>query len=366
MIYECLVIDNKNFFVNGTIRVRIKSLSMDRNMMTDLSEDPIKKIRDDSEQVIQRRKDKEELKYNDQDVLLMTSIGGAYDYGVFFLPQPNTYGFVEDLAAPHDNTGKIRYVWIGSASLFNNVTKTANIPSDDLVNPNGFNEGEMNLQDPYAGLVFKQKETHISESVTNIDENCSDNLNWKVRPTLNMFVVNGEKIWVVHNNFNEDGEQVGQSQIQLTSEGVNINYFNQESSCNAQFVMNNDGSFNIMNENSDEDAKVTNILSADSTSVSLTHTDNSASMGLYMGSDQNGSASCNLNFKGKSDKIPTELTMGSESGIMINSASNISINPGSNCDVTLGTGQGYILTSNAPGTWNYDDHTVTAVKTARA
>lgn len=366
MVHECLVIDNTNFFKNGTIRVRIKDKVLDKSALKDLSIEPLESIANFSNQrYLIFSEDTKEFKYDDIDVKVASPLGGAFDYGIFTLPQPNTYGIVADIASLSPNGNKYNYIWIGGISMFNEMTKTISIPSDKLDELNGYNEDMMNLNDPYSGLVYKQKETHITNSSEDIDdEECKKTLNWESRPTKNMVVIDKDKIWILHNNHDEEGEVTGQSQLILNQDGVNVNFYNEKSTCNGHLSMNNNGSFSLMNENTENNIK--NELSANDSSIILSHSDENNDMSLEMGNNFNGDASYKMSFFNKGGNITNEVIMDSKSGITINSNGNISINPGDGGNVTLGTGDGYILTSSAPGTFNLDNHTVTAVKTAKA
>ena len=365
MIHECLVVDNSNFFKDGTIRVRIKSFVLDPMSLRDMSTDPADSIniRGGQRYDVYPNGEKE-FKYDDEDVLITTPIGGSFDYGIFMLPQPNTWGVVGDLGSMNIDGGRCKYIWLGALPKYNEQTKTISIPSDKIEEKNGCNEGQINIDNPNASFIFKQKDTKISESSEKINqEESQKTLNWKERPLYNMVVIDKDKIWIVHNDENEDGKQIGQSQLLINQEGINLNYKNEESSTTSNFSMNKDGSFDLKNENLENN--IINTLSADDSSITLSHTDNDTNSGLFMGKDHNGDPALSLNFKRKNDKIATEVIMNS-SGMTINSGGNISINPGQNGDITLGTGGGYIVTSQAPGTFSVDNHVFTAVKSAKA
>lgn len=365
MVHECLVIDNSNFFKNGTIRVRIKSYVLDPQSLKDMSSDPADSINIRGNQRYEVYKGGiREFKYDDEDVLLSTPMGGAYDYGIFMLPQPNTWGIVGDIGSSNQEGEKYKFVWLAAIPKTNEYTKTINMPSDKLDSPNGCNEGVINVDDPTSGFIFKQKDTYIEGTSEKINqEECKKTLNWKERPTYNMVVIDKKKIWIVHNDQNEDKKIIGKSEILIDPDGIKVNYKNEEAYSTATFSMNRDGSFELKNENTENE--ITNVLSADDSSITLSHQDSNTNSGLFMGKDHNGSPSLGLNFKNENDKVATEILMNS-SGMTINSNGDISVNPGSGGNVTLGTGGGYIVTSQAPGTFSVDNHVFTAVKSAKA
>ena len=98
MLHECLVIDNSNFFKNGTIRVRIKTFVLDSSSMMDMSLDPGESINYFANLRYELdRTGAKVLKYDDEDVLVASPMGTAFDYGLFYIPQINTRGIVAEL-----------------------------------------------------------------------------------------------------------------------------------------------------------------------------------------------------------------------------------------------------------------------------
>ena len=365
MLYECLVIDNSNFFKNGTIRVRIKKEVFSSTMMKDISINPQQSINEyGGQRYEQYGEGDKEFKYNDRDVRVMTSIGGAYDYGLFILPQPNTWGIVSETNSYDENNSDPRFVWIGALAMFNKQSKNINVPSDKLDKKNGCNNGEINIEEPYSELIFKQKETHMSDNSQKITDKSQETLSWKARPTQNMIVMNGNKITIVHNIIDEENNSIGSSTVEVNNEKIALNCINYEDNLTNKLTLNNSGSFELSNE--DPQNSIINSISADANNMLIYHNDKDSSTSLHMGDNFNGEPMCSLNFKANNNKIATEIIMDSNNGMTINSSSNISINPGKGGTVSLGTGEGYILTTQNPGTWNYDNHTVTAVKTAKA
>lgn len=364
MIFECLVIDNSTFYEDGTIRVRIKDNELNPLItMQDMSNNPDKSLGEYA--------NASDIYGNtDTKAFLYTPYGGAYDFGLFALPQPNTRGLVAKLGNSFDaDSDKAEYVYLGGLSKINLNTLDIDIPSDSISSSNGCNKGTVNLTDPGEAIVFKQKQAYISKDSSDnltdtvVDES-TNTLDWTKRPTQNMIVMDKNTFNIVHNMMDDDENITGQAQFKFSSEGISINYFNNDNNNESKINMTSDGSFEMSNTNSK--SNITNSLSATTDSMNLYHNDKKCETSIYMGSDYNNKTTCNISVKSTSKPIPSEICI-SEEGIDITSNSNISINPGANGEVTLGNGQnGYVLTSLKAGAVEIGNVTLTAAKNIKA
>ena len=173
-------------------------------------------------------------------------MGGAYDAGMFYLPQPNTHGLVTNIYCAGMN--KPRYVWLGALMTTNpayNVVLNPvdeadyitdiNMPSDNLDTHNGLNSSQLNLEKPENrnhAIIFKQKETYwskddkgmASDRIQNNDDS-KESLNWGKVPTLNMAVIDKSRTFITHNMYDKDNNYLGVAKIDIDNEnGVSINF----------------------------------------------------------------------------------------------------------------------------------------------
>ena len=134
MIYEALVIDNEDFADKGTIRVRIKQKTLDPRILKDLSVDPKKSIEEYGSQEWRDRNGENVFTYVDTDVKVSSPFGGGFDYGFFYLPQPNSWGLVGNIGDPWDETTRDNYVWLGALYVRDVETHNIHIPSNEIEN----------------------------------------------------------------------------------------------------------------------------------------------------------------------------------------------------------------------------------------
>lgn len=250
MIYEALVIDNSNFINKGTIRVRIKQMSLSPTITRDLSVDPTKSIDTFGNQKWVERNGEKVFTYVDTDVKVSSPIGGGYDYGVFYLPQPNSWGLVASIGDSWSESSRDNYVWLGALYQRDINNGDINIPSSEvLTKSNGVEHGETNLNNFNSTFVFKTKTTSISGGAEEIDQKESQKtLDWKKRPTENLIIIDKDKIQVCHNIVNEKEETNATETMILDSEGFIVNYYDRENSTNSYFKIKNNGDFEIKKE----------------------------------------------------------------------------------------------------------------------
>lgn len=291
MIYRCLVIDNSNFYETGKIRVRIEDKSIFINSMKDLAINPKETVQQLAGEHMLNSGTKKTLKYTDTDAYVSTNIGGGYDYGVFYLPQPNTWGLVSVVGANYDP----EYVWLGSIIMPNESSSAENfldIPSDKISdeNKNGCNDrGTSNIDNPYSSFVFKQKETHIVRDNNIVTDESKETLDWKNRPLFNMVVLNKDKIRVYHNILDKDNNIVGVSDAVIDSNGVNVKYENTENNNKSLFSMETDGSIEMSSETTVNKSIVTNKLKATPENLEIQHLSNNVNGTIFMGEDKSAS-----------------------------------------------------------------------------
>ena len=378
MISEALVIDNSDFFKKGTIRVRVKKRVYSDVAFADMAIDPKRSIEDYGQESIEINGDERKFSYagGDYDAYVSTGVMGmAFDAGVFMLPQPNTWGIVAKIGTSMDED---KFVWLGGITKFNELSKTIDGPSDKLPQENADedeenNTGEVvgdknlvneeetpNLTDPFSSFVFKQRETHIvRDDELNVTDDNKSTLNWEERPLNNMIVMNRDKVYMYHNLYKteDDGTKTpnGRTLVMFDNNGVSIKFKNTEIPAESEISALSDGTFRISAANLNKGTM--NSVSGGLDFVEISHQgEGETSAQLHMGSSQvqmgnnnSSDVTCNLTIsKGKQQE---QISMSTNNGINISSDSNISINPGSKGEVTIGTGTGYILTTNKlPGT----------------
>ena len=275
MIYEALVIDNADFVEKGTIRVRIKSYTLSPKMTQDLSIDPIKSIETNGKQEWKERNGEKVFTYVDTDVRVSSPFGGGYDYGFFYLPQPNSWGLVTSVGNDFEVSSRDNFIWIGSIYSRDIVTKSIDIPSSSLDTKFNGVDGDgtsaiARLDNINSALVIKTKTTSISGGAQDIDQEKSQTtLNWKKRPTENLIIIDKDKIQITHNILNDDEESVAVETFNIDSDGFLLNYRNRETDENSKISLDNNGNFEIIKES--EDANIS--LAGNSSGVSVDYAD---------------------------------------------------------------------------------------------
>ena len=288
MIYEALVIDNSKFVETGTIRVRIKNLTITPSMMKDLSENPTQSIDVlGGQKWLQTEKEKKFV-YTDTDVRVSSAIGGGYDYGLFYLPQPNSWGIVAQIGDPWNTNTRNNYVWLGSLYQRDIITKSINVPSENLDGHNGIEgDGEKavaNITNVNSAIVLKTKTTSIAGGAENIDQDKSrESLNFKKRPTENLIVIDKDKVRVIHNVFSieensKDGGEnweneekiIATETLNIDGDGIIINYSDKENNKNSFISLDNKGNFKIQKEA--DDANIS--FSGDANGINIDYLDN--------------------------------------------------------------------------------------------
>lgn len=312
MVYEALVIDNANFAKKGTIRVRIQQRCATPTLMRDLSENPKRSIDEFGNQQYVTRNGENVFTYVDTDVKVSSLMGGGYDYGIFYLPQPNSWGLVAQIGDPWNESSRDNFVWIGALYQRNALTGNIHVPNSDLVSSKDGVEGGNAFSSNFSStFIMKTKTTEIAGGAENINqEESKKTLNFKNRPTENLIVIDKDQIQIIHNVL-DDTESKAVETIQIDRDGFIINYNNKEKGQNSFFKLKDNGDFEINKEADD----ATIDLLGNSDGVSIEYVDSkgsganlklgkkdSATMGknkteATLSAFENGSNSCTVSVK---------------------------------------------------------------------
>jgi len=349
MIYEALVIDNSGFVEKGTIRVRIKQSCISPSMLRDLSENPTYSIdKCGGQRWYQTEKEKKFI-YTDTDVKVSSGIGGGYDYGLFYLPQPNSWGLVAKIGDPWDSKTTDNYVWIGALYQRDLITKSINIPSDTMNNKNGVEDSIANISNVSSAIVLKTKTTSIAGGPENIDQDKSrESLDFKKRPIENLIVIDKDKIQIVHNVGDNEEKIVATETLNINADGFEINHKDEKSGNISRINLDNSGNFLIQKE-------------ADEADITLSGNEEGVNID-YIDSKQNG-ANVKIGKKdtslGGNNKTEIDLTAFSgngscsirikDNGINVESSKDITIAPGADGKVNLGNNGMSVLVSPTGG-----------------
>lgn len=355
-IFECLVIDNSTFWQNGKIRIRRCLAKNAGEEFSDLSENPqysneegFIKI-EETESNEQPSFDSDSWQRSDEWAEVSNTFGGAYDFGTFHLPQPNTHGLVARISCSSIN--KPRWVWLGSListdpSLnlmetpgeASGVLRTINAPSDDIDSHNAFNDANSNFSNDNTRnntIVLKQKETHWEKDKNGkFDyEKCKDTLNWETRNTLNMAVLDKDKASLEHPIYNDDEEQEGTAKILVSSKDEKIELkiaFSGDENSSAVITLNKSGAINIVSNINDNTVSNNISLSEDGTDIYVNK------------SDDNWSSAINIGGSDDQVNISQSSSSGKASLSMQGNNINITASDGSKPIINLNVGNGDVL-----------------------
>lgn len=372
-VFECVVVDNTCFWKTGRIKVRICKSTTVAEGAEDFSINPERSRNYNKETIgnsVDENMEGDGFIDHDDYAELSTCIGGAFDSGMFYLPQPNTHGLITNIYSAGNN--KPRYVWIGALMTtdpaFNQIVNptdesdfvnTINIPSDDLDTHNGFNLSQSNFVYPENrnhAIVFKQKETYWSKDKNGVaqsqilaDEESKESLNWTKANTLNMAVIDKHRTFLIHNMYDKNDNYLGRAHISIDNDnGVSI-----------QFQKTNEGevfesSMDLLTNGtarltSNYNNKVINKFEATTEDLTILHKEEGVegSIVLTKGLDTNDHIlTLNLSQGGKTENIELKKGM-----ININTSGDITLNPGPKGNIYLGGGSGtnYLLSYPSDG-----------------
>lgn len=187
--YKAIVIDNKQFYIDGTIFVKIEMFNLDKP--NDLSSPYNAEIFTKQES------------YGCLKAKVFSPMAGGRNYGIFYLPQINSKGIVANFAAdPMD------FIWLGSFFEVvdivreNGETKyTINAPNNDI---------KVDDRDLISGGIKNSPD--ISEEAIIIrtkstDSSTEEGLRWEELHTNNLIVIDKNKIEITRatGGFDEEG-----------------------------------------------------------------------------------------------------------------------------------------------------------------
>lgn len=244
-IYEARVIDNSTFASDGYIKVRIKEnvyniKSLNDEVvdeMGDLSENDYIEERLGENWIYKEKKDGEDVvRYIDSNAYVYSPFGGGYDYGLFYLPQPNSYGIVSTIGNDnYKNGGNANYIWMGTLYTTDSSRKKFNSNIPTPYNGNDVPIEDKKFKDDYSNMteaiVLKTRSTLMDASNPN-----ADRLNWNLRPVENMIVISRDEINITHNMLGDNekdddgneiegtGSVVGNSNLLINSSGIKLDY----------------------------------------------------------------------------------------------------------------------------------------------
>lgn len=342
MIFPAIVLDNSMFLKKGTIRVRVSSYYFGQ-MAWDLSKNT---------NAITEGVDTETQKHKDFDALVFSPIGGGKNYGLFFLPQVNTKGLV----AFEGNVAErgLKCFWLGST--FDPVytddkqkLESINFPSDKVsansgVGEDGYYNQKSNLEsdDLNGAFIMRLKSTKLDDPVN--PGNSVDKINWDKRNTENLVVINKNKVLIHHANaYTEDNVEKDFQEINIENGNVSIksSYKDGDNTKVSSFELQKDSTKNTLGFNlsiTDPQNKAVNSIVATEKKLTLTTT-----------IDQNSSV-VEQSAKGITFTFNNNIIAIGKDGININAEKQkVHIVA---AEVHLGPKNGYIVTTNFPGSFN--------------
>ena len=216
MFYEALVLDNRDFFTKGTIRVRAPYF-YNYSMKWDLSQN--------IEEVEMMKKP--DGTYSDIEAYLFAPLGGGDGYGTLIVPQINERGFI---FFPENDFYKTP-IWVGSYFKpfldENQEIASTNIPSN-LVDKDGIDS----LNDHTENHNAEEKDNILIRTKnTEYDVGSPEKLEWKSLPTSNILSISNDGVKVRHFN-KENGWKENSannfSDVNITDSQVEISNTNNE------------------------------------------------------------------------------------------------------------------------------------------
>jgi hypothetical protein len=389
MIYECLVIDNKCFWKTGKIKVRVSKGIGQTEFLKDMSTNPQESLEDFSGfKITDPDTDETEIVETDSYAELSTCMGGAFDSGVFYLPQPNTRGLVAEIPVAGSTP---RYVWMGAIMVIDPVngplanqilgpndrfTKENNEDNQNLMN--SMNSPNLDIpENANHAFIFKQKETSIARDDSDeIDfEQSKETLDWKKVPTYNMAVIDKSRVFLIHEIYDDEGTDLGTAKISIdNTDGVVISFDrngeNEDETSYSKMILDTKGNCSLTNTS----GKITNKFEATPEDLLIYHANDKFNAQIGMTQDMNdGEGRLDMVLKRNSSSVESSVSIhknqaGSNDVIDITSSGDITINPGANGKLTFGggSGTGYLLVATHPGAIsNFENETFTAVENIR-
>jgi len=341
MIYPAIVLDNSMFLKKGTIRVRIANYYLGK-MTWDLSQNT---------NAITEGVDTKTFRHKDFDALVFSPIGGGKNYGMFFLPQVNTKGLVAFEGNMIERG--LKCFWLGSTfdpvySEDKQNLNSINFPSDKVSangpGEDGFYSQKSNLEesDLNGAFIMRLKSTSL-EDPTNPGQSV-DKINWDKRNTENLVVINKNKVLIHHaDSYDEEYNEKEYQEISIEDGNVSVSsiYKNGDNTKSASFKLEKDTDKNTLGFSlsiSDPENKAVNSIVATEKKLTLTTT-----------IDQDSSV-MEQSAKGITFSFNKNVVALGKDGISIN-ADKQKVHIVAS-EVHLGPKNGYIVTTNFPGSFN--------------
>ena len=334
MIYPALVIDNATFYTTGTIRVRIQNYFYG-TMIWDLSQNT-SAVTDGYNATTKT--------HQDFDAYVFSPIGGGKNYGIFYLPEPNTKGFVAFTGNAVERGNSC--FWMGSVfepTMSGKTLDSINIPSDQIsangANSDGFVNGSKN-SDIYDGaLVIRLKSTAIKNltAQTNPD---ADALNWEKNNTENLIVINKDKILIHHaSTYDNSQKELTFQEINLSPDTTTITLSSKNNSSDtaktAKLQLLNNGSFGFNLSMTDVNNKVSSSISSLDGIMIIDNTIDKNVSNISM-----NSSGIAISYNDASINLDTDATISTTSGNVYVVGKEIHIGQGNARVVTTSSGSG--------------------------
>ncbi len=214
-IYEAIVIDNKQFYEDGRIYVKVKNYNLD--MPDDMSKNYNKELyKDFQESGCLKAK-------------IFSPLAGGKNYGIFYLPQVNSKGLVATM-----NNDPLNLIWLGSFFDVIDVVigedgiekKTINAPQDNIEldgeNSSLIEDGQIRTTTlSEQAIVIRTKGTSNSSA---------EEMDWDKVHTDNLIVIDKDRIEITRafGGFDTDGNLDKKQKIFIGQENgkviTNIEY----------------------------------------------------------------------------------------------------------------------------------------------
>lgn len=228
MVYRARVISNETFQSYGYIIVRVGANCNDVYGMRDLAAFP-----DSISNSIRKTTEGSTSKYyyTDTKAYISSPIGSGYDYGMFYLPQVNSYGLVAKLDSDS-------YVWLGALYTMDK-NGNVNCPSSTAASENGIAKNSSNIDCMNGALIIKTKHTYLKNPLNSTES--KDSMDFRKRNVENLIVISQKELNILHNTVIDGTTTVNTSYIKMDSDGIDINYSSEDGTINTGLTIDYDG-----------------------------------------------------------------------------------------------------------------------------
>jgi hypothetical protein len=342
MIYSAIVINNSEFFTSGTIQVRIQNYFYG-NMAWDLSQNT---------SAVTDGYDANTKTHKDFDAYVFSPIGGGKNYGMFYLPEPNTKGYVAFIGNPIERGNKC--FWLGSIfepTFYPNSKnlESINIPSDKISSngkkADGFIDGTQN-SDVYDGaLVIRLKSTAVKNSSGKTAPD-SSSLNWENSNTENLIVINKDKVLIHHPSaYDASQKELSYQEIIISPETTAITMSSKQNSGDiaktTQLTLLNNGTFGFDLSVNDKNKSISSSISSIDGILSINNTIDKNVCNIIQNSDM-----ISISYNKSSIVLDNDATISSTSGNVYVVGNKVHIGNGN---------ESILTTTSAPGSYNFSN-----------